>query len=115
MPKEAIISLAVSGVLFVLVLGFLIFQIVWIKKMQKKYMYRWQSHEIVFEIAPRSVRLYVDGNIEDEFGAQRVRVSTLRAFVDGTQIKVRAEVRMFRMQIVATAGNTPLQLIGTGK
>ena len=98
-----------------MIVGILVFEIVWIKKIHKKYMYRWQAHEIVFEIAARSVRLYVDGNVEDELGAQNIRICTLRAFVDGVEIKARMRVRGMRVELDVTAGTTPLQLIGMGK
>ena len=115
MDDGMVVSIVVMGVLFAAVIGILVFEIVWIKKIQKKYMYRWQAHEIVFEIATRSVRLYVDGNVEDELGAQNIRICTLRAFVDGAEIKARMKVRGMRVELDVTAGNTPLQLIGIGK
>ena len=84
MGDGMVVSIVVMGVLFAAVIGILVFEIVWIKKIRKKYVYRWQAHEIIFEIAARSVRLYVDGNVEDELGAQNIRICTLRAFVDGS-------------------------------
>ena len=110
MDDNMVVSIIVAGVMFAAVIGILVFEIVWIKKIRKKYVYRWQAHEIVFEIAARSVRLYVDGNVEDELGAQNIRICTLRAFVDGEEVKAR-----MRVQLDVTADGTPLQLLGTGK
>ena len=115
MPNDMIAPTIVAIAVFILLAAVIIFQIVWIKRMQKKYVYRWQSHEIVFETSVRSVRLCVDGKIEDELGAQNIRVCTLRAFVDGTEIKARMTVQRMHAQIQVTAGNTPLQLIGVEK
>ncbi len=115
MDDSMIVSIVVMGVLFAAVIGILVFEIVWIKKIQKKYMYRWQAHEIVFEIAARSVRLYVDGDVEDELGADNIRVCTLRAFLDGEEIKARMRTHGMQIELDVTAGNTPLQLLGTGK
>lgn len=115
MPNEMLAPMIVGITVFALLAAIIIFQIVWFKRMQKKYVYRWQSHEIVFEMGVRSARLYVDGNIEDELGAQNVRVCTLRAFVDGTEIKAHMAIRRMRVELDVTAGNTPLQLIGVGK
>lgn len=115
MDDDKLVALILSIVFAVLIAAFITFQIVWIKRFRKKYLYRWQSHEIVFESAARSVRLYVDGNLEDEFGARDVRVCTLRAFVEGTEIKARMTIRAMKVQIEVTAGNTPLQPIGIEK
>ena len=115
MGEDMIVGIVVSAVLVAAVAGLLIFEIVWIKKIHKKYMYRWQAHEIVFEIASRSVRLYVDGVIEDELGAQNIRICTLRAFAEGTEIKAHLVMRGLRVQLDVTAGNMPLQLISVTK
>ncbi len=115
MDKDMIVSVVIAAVVFAFLLGIVIYQIAWFKKIHKKYFYHWQAHEIVFEIASRSVRLYVDGNVEDELGAQNIRVCTLRTFVDGAEIKARMAIRGMRVELEATAGNTPLQLIGMGK
>lgn len=115
MPDDLIVSLVVGAVALAAVGGILIFQIVWMKRVQKKYIYRWRAHEIVFEIAARSVKLYADGSVEDEFGAQNMRICTLRAFVEGEEIKARMQIKGMRVQLDVTAGNTPLQLMGMGK
>ena len=104
MDDGMVVGIVLLAVLTAAVIGLLAYQIVWFKKRQKKYMYRWQSHEIFFEIASQSVRLCVDGNVEDELGAQNLRICTLRAFVDGAEIKAR--MRTHGMQV---------QLLGTGK
>ena len=115
MDDDMIAGIVILAVMFAVLIGLLVYQIVWFKKRQKKYMYRWQAHEIVFEIASRSVRLYVDGDVEDELGADNIRVCTLRAFVDGEEVKARMRVRGMRVQLDVTADGTPLQLLGTGK
>ena len=115
MDEDMIVSLVVALVMFAAVMGIVIFEIVLIKRLRKKYMYRWQSHEIVFEIASRSVRLYVDGNVEDELGARNISICTLRAFVEGTEVKARMTMRRLRAQLEVTAGDTPLQLMGVSK
>ena len=113
--NEDMISIIVACVIFALLIALIVFEIVWIKKIHKKYMYRWQAHEIVFEVAARSVRLYVDGNVEDELGAQNIRICTLRAFAEGAEIKAHMAIRGMRVELEVTADGAPLQLIGTGK
>ncbi len=115
MNDDVMVSMIVGIVLCAVLIGFVIFEIVWIKRIRKKYLYRWQGHEIVFEIAARSVRLYVDGNVEDELGAQNIRVCTLRSLADGAEIKARMAIKGMRVQLDVSAGGTPLQLIGVGK
>ena len=115
MGEDMIVGIVVAAVMFALSVAIIAFEIVWIKKIHKKYMYRWQAHEIIFEIAARSVRLYVDGNVEDELGAQNIRICTLRAFVEGTEIKAHMAIRRMRVELEVTAGTAPLQLIGMGK
>ena len=115
MGEDMIVGIVLLAVLVAAVVGLVIYQIVWFKKIHKKYFYHWQAHEIVFEIASRSVRLYVDGNVEDELGAQNIRICTLRTFVEGTEVKARMAIKGMRVQLEVTAGNTPLPLIGMGK
>ena len=76
----------------------------------------WQfhGHQIVAEVKMWSAKLYVDGNLEDEFAAERMRVCTLRAFLDGVQVKVRV-THGFRAKAEATANGEQLSVIFVGK
>ncbi len=113
MTEEGLTSLIISIVLIVVVTTVIVLEIVWIKKMRKKYFYRFLSHDVVFEIAARSVRLFVDGKLEDELGG--ARICMLHATVEDTEIKAHYYLRGFRPIVTVSAGDTPLQLIGMGK
>ncbi len=113
MTGEALTSLIISIVLIVVVTTVIVLEIVWIKKMRKKYFYRFRSHDIVFEIAARSVRLFVDGKLEDELGG--ARICMLHATVEDTGIKVHYSIRGFRPIVTVSAGDVPLELMGMGK
>lgn len=112
MGDEMTVSLIVSSVLFVAVAAIIVAELVWIKKMRRKYIYNFHAHEIVFEVAPRSVRLYIDGKLEDENAA---RICMLHAAVDGVQIKAHYELRGFKPLLDVSADGTSLSLMSISK
>ena len=78
---------------------------------------RWsyQSHEISAEIRFGRAKLFVDGKLEDEFAADRLRICMLKAMVEGSEIKVRVTYSGLRAKAEATANGEPLILLYAGK
>ncbi len=113
MDNGTIISIVVSSIMFCLMAAVIAAEIVWIKKLRRKYIYNFRSHEIVFEVAQRSVHLYIDGKLEDENGGGRICM--LHATVEGVQIKAHYELRGFKPLVEVSAGGTPLSLMGISK
>lgn len=74
-----------------------------------------RSHEIAAEIRFGRAKLFIDGRLEDEFSADRIRICMLRGMVDGEEVKVRVVYRAFKARAEATANGEPLTLLYAGK
>ena len=107
MLKEDIIVLIVAIVIVVTVL---VFTFVWMARIKKSFYFEHHSHEIVARVTVNRLALYVDGKVEDEIMARQLRLCTLRAFVDGEEVKVRIQIG-WRTNISATANGKELILM----
>ena len=84
-------TITVLGLVFgALLLLFLGFEIWWILRYRRNYLFSAGEHEVVVRISPQSVALFVDGLIQDEFAARGMHIVTLRATVDGEEFAARA-------------------------
>ena len=111
METEDIIVLIVSLVIIAVVF---LFVCVWTVRLKKSYYFQHHSHEIIARVSADRFALYVDGNVEDEIMARQLRLCTLRAFVDGEELKVRVQIG-WRVNISATAGGKELMLMKVEK
>ena len=113
---EGITPILMIALPLLLMLCIVILLIVFSLKYKRSYFFQYRSHEIVLQTSMKGVTLFVDGKVEDEFAAQNVRLCTMRAFVEGDEVKVRVSYRPFKGPLVqATADGKDLMLVKVEK
>ena len=110
MPNEIMIPVIISVLVFAAAIGGIIYS----ARYRRQFFYSYRSHEIVVRISSLSIALIVDGKVEDEFAAQNVRLCTLRAFIEGDEVKARVQLKI-RPQVEVTAGGNELTCMSVGK
>ena len=108
-----ILPLIIVGPMMVLVIGLIVYTV------KYRLFCRWsfRSHEITAEIRFGRAKLFVDGKLEDEFAGDRIRICTLRSFIEGVEVKVRVTYAGFhpKAEASASANGEPLTMIYCGK
>ena len=114
MPDTGMIVSIVMALL--LMVGAVIFIVAFHLKRKRSYFFQYHSHEIMLRTTAGGVTLYVDGRVEDELAVQNIRLCTMRAFVDGDEVKVRVDFQSFKgVHVQATADGKELMLVKVEK
>ena len=108
---ESIITMVV---VFGLVIAGVTVGIVFAVRRRSKYVYAFNSHEIVIQFMSDSTVLLVDGQKVDEFATGSISSCVLHATVDGQEVSARIEFG-YRTQVEITAGGIPLSPVGKKK
>ncbi len=104
MPSDETISIIVGCAMFVFMALVITVTIVVTVRSRRKFFFTVHSHEVVVQVRPAGVTLFVDGREEDAFAAQNISVATLRAQIDGEEFKARMTRRGFKCAVEATYG-----------
>ncbi len=81
----------------------------------RSFVFSYHSHTVTVTVKAHRMTLFVDGKFEDEFGGNQVWSATLKATVDGTEIKARVCRRFLSCNVEVYADGEQLPLVGTGK
>ncbi len=113
MGQTTLIALTVTfGVLLLMFLGF---EVWWLLRYRRTYLFRVGGHDLVVQITAQSVALFMDGLIQDEFAARNMRIVTLRTSVDGGEFRARVESRGLKPSVTATYLGKAVECIGETK
>lgn len=81
----------------------------------RTFVFMYHSHTITVTVKASRMSLFVDETFEDEFGGNQVWRATLRATVEGTEIKARVVRRVFSYDVEVYADGERIPLSGMGK
>lgn len=92
------ISIGIGAFLFVV----LVLTFVWMAFYQRSFCYDVHGKQVVVTVKSMGVFLYINGNLEEQFSAQGIRLVTLKASIDGEEILVHISRRGFRLGVKAS-------------
>ncbi len=100
------LPLGFGGVLFVIAL----INCIYLNLMKKRFTWLYRGKLLVAEVKIRSAKLYLDGNLVDEFSGTNVRRCMLRAPFEGEEVLIRIRFG-FSPKAEALAGGKPIERV----
>lgn len=106
-----IFSIAVFVLMFIAVIA----SVVLLRRYRRTFKWSFRGKELELTAQFGRAQLAVGGAVVDEFAADRLRVCTLKAFIEGTEVRVHIAYRAFKVEAEASAAGAVLPLLYAGK